>query len=121
MSGRVPPGPRAKAKARRNPSRDVARAGQLFERFTAHDPMPIASITVPPLPKAVAVIGELDAVEYTTVRAGKVEAYRHDFADGDRALLCVSPDGRQLLIVGGRYKFTARGIVDLSDRKHLKD
>lgn len=123
MSGRVPPGPRAKARkpSMRSSSRDVQRAALLYERFTGHDAEEIGTVNVPPLPDSVAVIGELDAVEYTTVRAGKVEAYRHEFADGDKALLCVSPDGRQLIVVGGRYRFTARGIVDLSDRKNLRD
>lgn len=74
---------------------------------------------VPDLPKSAAVIGELDAVQYTTIRDGRVEAYEHRFRAGDRPMLCTSPDGRQLLIVGGAYVFTERGIVDASDSKNL--
>ena len=73
---------------------------------------------VPPLPKVAAVIGECDGVLYTTVRDGVKERYIHEFRKGDKPLLCVSPDGRQILLVGGAYRFTEAGIVDDSDRKH---
>lgn len=105
MSGRVPPSQRARAAA-------------IYERFTGHDADESEVIEIPPLPKAVAIIGPLDAVEYTTVREGKTELYRHVFAKSDRPLLCVSPDRRQLLIVGDRFAFTDRGIVDDSDTKN---
>ena len=65
------------------------------------------------------VIGECDGVLYTTVRDGVTERYIHEFASGDKPLLCVSPNGKQMLFVGGRYVFTERGIVDLSDKKNL--
>ena len=37
---------------------------------------------------------------------------RHEFAPGSRPLLAVSANGKQLLLLGGRYKFDERGIVD---------
>ena len=61
-------------------------------------------------------IGECDGVLYTTVRDGKIEHYIHEFADSDKPMLAVSPNGRQLILIGGRYKFTERGIVDTSDK-----
>lgn len=121
MSGKVPPSSGANRRAAsfsRSRSPNVRRAALLYERFTGHDAESIGEIEVPPLPKEVAVIGECDGVLYTTVRDGKTEKYIHEFAASDKPLLCVSPDGRQLLMVGGRYLFTERGIVDRSDRKN---
>lgn len=116
MSGRVPPSSRASL--RRGARSQAQRAALLYERFTGHDAEVIDKVTVPPLPEAVAIIGECDAVLYTTVRDGKTEKYIHEFAAKDKPLLCASPDGRQLLFVGGRYLFTERGIVDRSDRRN---
>jgi hypothetical protein len=97
---------------------DVSRAASLFERFSGHLAEVIGKIRVPPQPKVAACIGECDGVLYTTVRDGKVERYIHKFAASDKPLLCVSADGRQILLVGGRYRFTELGIVDSSDTKH---
>lgn len=116
MSGGVPPSSRAgRSPLRRRGA--VALAADLFERFTGHDAESIGSISIGKMPKVAAVIGELDGVLYTTVRDGRVESYIHNFKAKDKPLLCVSPDGRQMLIVGGHYDFTERGIVDGSDRK----
>jgi hypothetical protein len=58
------------------------------------------------------VVGTLDAVLYTTVRDGITESYQHKFKKNSQPLLCSTHDGKQLVIVGGRYRFTNRGIVD---------
>lgn len=116
MSGSVPRSTRAgHARARGS---DVERAADLYERFSGHDPEEIGRINVPPLPKVAAAIGTCDGVLYTTVRDGKTERYIHEFAKRDRPILCVSPDGLQIILVGGRYRFTEAGIVDASDAKH---
>ena len=112
MSGGVPPSSRARGRD------DLERAADLFERFTGHDAQNETRVTVPPLPKVAAVIGECDGVLYTTVRDGQTERYIHKFRKADKPLLCVAPDGRQILLVGGRYRFTEAGIVDDSDKKH---
>lgn len=117
MSGKVPPSSRAGQRG--NARNATQRAALLYERFTGHDAADHISVTVPDLPKSVAVIGPCDAVQYTTIRDGVTEKYIHKFRANDRPLLCVSPDGRQLLFVGGDYVFTERGIVDRSDRKNL--
>lgn len=117
MSGKVPPSSRAGRAARR--SGDIGRARNLYERFSGHDPEELGVIEIPPIPAEVAVIGVLDGVMYTTVRDGVKEKYIHKFRESDKPLLCVSPDARQLLVVGGAYVFTERGIVDLSDKKNL--
>ena len=113
MSGNVPPSSRAGAR------RAKSRAADLYERFTGHDAEVIGEVTIPPPPREVCVIGTLDGVLYTTVRDGRTEHYKHEFALKDRPLLAVSPDGKSLHLIGGRYVFTERGIVDMSDRKNL--
>lgn len=118
MSGQVPPSSRA---GRPNPRARTAkaRAVDLYERFTGHEGEAIGHVNLPPVPSSLAVIGPCDGILYTTVRDGKTEHYKHEFAQGDRPLFCISPDGRSIHLVGGRFVFTDRGIVDLSDRKNL--
>lgn len=110
MSGRVPPSSRANS---RGPARtEVQRAANRYRRFTGHEPENFGRIEIPPLPKVAACIGEVDAVMYTTVRDGRIEKYVHQFKGKAKPLLCVTPDGKQILFVGGSYTFTERGIVD---------
>lgn len=118
MSGGVPPSSRAIGSLLRRYKDDAKAAADLFRRFTGHRAEPVEVVSVPPLPKVVAIMGELDGVLYTTVRDGRREKYIHTFRAKDRPLLGVSPDGKQLLIVGGDYDFTERGIVDGSDWKN---
>ena len=117
MSGGVPPSSRAGRKARpisRNAL--VNQAADLYQRFTGHEADEGAKIKVPPLPKVAVAIGDIDGVLYTTVRDGVVEKYIHKFAAKDKPLFAVSPDGKQLFMIGGNYTFTERGIVDKSDK-----
>lgn len=65
-----------------------------------------------PTHKVGLIIGECDGLLYTTERDGKIEKYIHRFKKSSRPLLVSSYDGSALYIVGGRYKFTERGIVD---------
>jgi hypothetical protein len=99
MSGKVPPS-------------QVSRAGRLYREFSGHEPDETETIEIPDTPRAVMVIGELEAVIYSTVRDSEHERYIHKFRASSRPLLCVSPDGEQLFIVKGSYEFTDRGIVD---------
>ncbi len=71
------------------------------------------------MPKSVMVIGVLTGVEYTTTRKGKAELYRHEFSAGSRPFLCADGKNGQLFIIEGRYKVTARGIVDIDSRGRL--
>jgi hypothetical protein len=123
MSGRVPPSSRAGKPARRisGASRSVQRAADLFERFTGHDVSRGEVVDVPPLPDVVAIIGPVDFIGYTTVRDGRREKYIHHFAAKDRPKLAVTPDGSQILLIGGDYDFTERGIVDGSDLKTRRE
>lgn len=106
-----------KGARKKNPeySEATMRAAKLYQKFTGHDPEVIGRVTIPALPKSAACIGECDGILYTTVRDGVTERYIHKFRKPDKPMFCVSPDGKQLLLVGGNYDFTERGIVDHSD------
>jgi len=90
----------------------MAAGKRLFRAFRVDEPDALESVLAEPLPEVGVLIGTLDTVEYTTVRGGKVEHYRHEFAEKSRPMLVSSETGSAIFIVGGDYKFTARGIVD---------
>jgi hypothetical protein len=118
MSGGVPPSSRAGRKGSRLSASErsqIGRAANLYERFSGHEAEIVGRIRVPDLPRVGVAIGECDGILYTTVRDGVTERYIHKFRAGDRPAFVVSPDGKQLHLVGGRYDFTERGIVDKSD------
>lgn len=116
MSGGVPPSSRARTRASLSRNRDVRRAASLYERFTGHEAEFVGKIKVKPLPRVAVFVGDLDFVGYTTIRDGVKEKYIHRFAQKDRPALCVTPDGKMILVIGGNYTFTERGIVDKSDK-----
>lgn len=89
--------------------RDAAR---LFRDFTGEEGELVGELKNVQWPTVVAAFGTLDGVLYTTVRDGKTERYVHEFREKSKPLLCASPDGRMLVIVLGKYRFTDRGIVD---------
>jgi len=127
--------PKVKRKAKANPvpassrvraksaltSRERAefdRAAKLYADFTGHDAAPLARVKVPNHPAVALCIGFCDGILYSTVRDGVKEKYIHKFRASDRPVFAVSPDGKQLLLIGGAYTFTERGIVDDSDTKN---
>jgi hypothetical protein len=110
MSGRVPPS--SKAGMLKPSKTEIQAASNLYERFTGHTPESVGKIKLPPMPKVGVVIGEIDGVMYTTVRDGVEEKYIHKFSRRSKPLFVVSPDGKQIFLVGGQYNFTERGIVD---------
>lgn len=91
---------------------DFLKAVKLYENFTGHEGETIAKVKIPDPPSSLAVIGEIKAIVYTTVRDNESEEYIHQFKKSTRPLFCVSPDGKQIFIVGGEYSFTERGIID---------
>ena len=91
---------------------EMRRAAKLYESFRERTPQRIKKIGVNPPPRIAVDIGYVEYIGYRTTHGKKLTLYQHDFAPGSRPLLCVSPDGRQLLLIGGRYVFTERGIVD---------
>ena len=86
-------------------------AARRFARFTGHDAERAVSIEID-LPRAALYVGPVLAIEYETVRDGKAERYRHKFSSRAAPILAASDDGRQLLLLQGRFRFTERGIVD---------
>lgn len=92
--------------------RSIRSAISLYRSFRERNPTRVKIVDWEP-PRAVAVIGHVDEVCYTTTHGKKVVSYRHPFQQGSRPLLCASEDGRQLLLLGGHFKFTDRGIVDI--------
>jgi hypothetical protein len=99
---------------RRNPAvphADIARARALFAEFRGAGPMEVRRIEVS-IPRAALTIGECLGILYRTERDGKIEQYLHRFRKSARPILASSPDGRTLLLLGGAYRVTDRGIVD---------
>lgn len=91
----------------------IQKAQKLYADFTGHDgEFFLTKVRLPKMPTAVVAIGECDQICYRTVRDGKRENYVHDFKKSARPLLCCSPDGTQLFLIGGHFEFTERGIVD---------
>jgi hypothetical protein len=89
----------------------VRHAVKLYRDFTGMEPQYIDTYSVPEI-KIATLIGHCDGVKYTTVRDGRTEKYVHTFKNASRPLLAVSFDGKQLIMLGGAYQFTERGIVD---------
>ena len=58
------------------------------------------------------VLGEVPELHYIAERDGEVFHFHHEFKVASRPLLLVSFDGKQLMIAGGRYDVTDRGIID---------
>jgi hypothetical protein len=95
-----------------------SQAQDWFRRF--HERAPGRSRHVKlPQSRAVAMIGTLDAVPYTAIVNGRAVRFKHTFAKGSRPMLAT--DGRHLYILGGRFRVTERGIVDLSPRGRERD
>jgi hypothetical protein len=92
-------------------STELKQAVELYTSFREAKPKRVDVVEMEH-PSVVMVIGHLESVDYRTTHGGKLQLYRHDFARGSRPLLCVSADGEQLVLVGGRYTFTEDGIVD---------
>lgn len=83
----------------------------LFTGFREKRPRKITTVRVR-APRAAVCIGYLEAVSYRTTHGNKSTLYTHEFASGSRPLFCASADGKQLLLLGGRFRFTKRGVVD---------
>lgn len=108
------PVPESSRSAKRNRQARIAAASDLYTRFTGHDASERVVVDKPEFPDTLLAIGDIDGILYTTVRDGRVEKYIHKFKQNCRPLFCVSHDGKQIILLGGSYDFTERGIVDRS-------
>lgn len=116
IHGRNPPGGRP-APVKRNPARrldafDVAGASKLYRRFVGAEANTSAKMRKPFVPDALACIGQVTVIQYIAERDGQVHEYRHPFRARSRPHLCVSPDGKLVLMLGGAFTFTEDGFVD---------
>jgi hypothetical protein len=98
--------------------RAIRAAVKLYRDFREATPKKLGVVNFD-VPDAVMVIGHVDEICYTTTHGKKTVSYRHPFQEGSRPLLVASSDGKQLLLLGGRYKFTDRGIVDRDAKGNL--
>lgn len=97
------------------------KAKALYRKFREAEPGRVRKVRYDP-PKSAMVMGYLEAVLYSTTHNGRAAMYKHTFAKGSRPLLCAGPGKNQLILVGGRYHVTERGIVDLTPRgKEIED
>jgi hypothetical protein len=100
---------------RENPAPRVEQAAKLLHEFSGHWPRKVKIAREAGLDTRrhpLLAFGELLEVKYRTIRDGEVEHYRHPFRASSRPLLAARHDGSRVYIVGGRYRFTDRGIVD---------
>jgi hypothetical protein len=92
---------------------ELRKAAALYTKFTGHKDVDVVKAKIAPMPKVAVEIGTVDGILYTTVRDGITEHYKHDFKKNSRPLFAVSPDGKQLFLLGGAFTFGERGIVDI--------
>lgn len=107
---------KAQIATRSNPTarEDDAAAENLARRFIGRDieDDEIESIPRPHLPKAMARIGKIFAIEYLAERDGEVYRFRHVFKAKSRPALAVSPDGKIATMLGGAWHFGQDGFED---------
>lgn len=96
----------------------IRAAVNLYQSFREKAPKRIKVVQFD-VPEAVMVVGHVEEIAYRTTHGEKTEHYVHAFEPGSRPLLVASHDGKQLLLLGGRYKFTDRGIVDKDAKGRL--
>lgn len=100
--------PAAKKPVRRTAAKKVTDAARLYQAFHGEAPRQVKRVAHRDVKEAMA-LGRLEAVTYLTPD-GKL--YKHTFVGAARPILAASHDGRQLIVLGGRYRMTWRGIVD---------
>jgi hypothetical protein len=98
---------------RKNPSRRDAleRADRLLESFSGSRANKELRVSQRPIRTGL-VVGPMLGVMYEADRGDGKANYFHRFKKSARPLLIADNDGSQLGIVGGRFRFTDRGIED---------
>jgi hypothetical protein len=91
---------------------DINRAAALYRDFREAEPQRASLLDID-LPRAVAEVGVCQFIGYLTTHAGRSQAYVHGFAKGSAPSLYSSGRRGELFLFGGRFRMTARGIVDL--------
>jgi hypothetical protein len=90
---------------------DIRSSAALFEGFR-EAPAQKARAVRYKIPRAVAVMGQVEFIGYMTTHDGETHLYVHQFAMGSRPIFAAGKGRNQAFLVGGRYRVTDRGIVD---------
>jgi hypothetical protein len=99
---------RKKAVVSKTTAKHVRAAARLSKAFHGKTPRRVTRTTAPRSQVGM-VLGKLEGVIYRTPDG---TGYLHKFYAGSQPELCATHDGRQLIVRRGRYRMTARGIVD---------
>lgn len=91
---------------------DVNAGQKLYARFVGRGADRSMLIAKPRLPDALVCIGEISVIQYVAERDGEVAEYRHPFKKRSRPKMCVTPDGKMVLMLGGAWRFTQDGYID---------
>jgi hypothetical protein len=100
----------------RMPAPAAKRAADLFsDLHWGIKPKRLARVRAPSAGPALAELGRLESVEYSTEKQGDGPSiYHHEFGEegGRKPHLAVDPATRDLHIVGGSYTVETGGIID---------
>ena len=104
---------KAVAKRTRNPrgARGYNKAVKLYRDFHGEHPRFVDEYDLP-APDVGVYVGPCDGILYTAKIDGKTERLVHEFTGKSRPIFAVSADGRDILLLGGDFQFTERGLVD---------
>jgi hypothetical protein len=86
----------------------IEQAAKLSRDFHGREPARVTRVAAPSTQVAM-VLGALEGVIY---RVPDGTRYLHEFRGTARPKLAATHDGSQLIVQGGRYRMTDRGIVD---------
>jgi len=92
--------------------KNLRAAVRLFESFTGHRADRVQQLPKPTIPDEAVFIGHVTGLMYVTRRDGKIENYIHRFNAKSAPVFAVTHDGKQLLLLGGDYDFTEKGVED---------
>lgn len=108
-------------------------ASRLYDRFRGREPGRAFSVGVKfgrtwitdpgrvnlIIPAELAVMGHVAGIAYDTTRDGKILRAEHTFEPGSRPLLVAGPGNGQVFLLGTRFRWTDRGIMDIDARGRL--
>lgn len=93
-------------------ARGLDKARNAFRAFTGMEPAEVVVSEVGTQTRMSWKLGQLEEVLYSTERDGKHERYLHPFKKSARPMLAVDAETAQLVLIGGNYRVTERGITD---------
>lgn len=115
QAARLAWGPKLKRNpAPRTPPLATAGAARMYRRFVGKEATTESRVRKPVIPESMACIGQVSVIQYIAERDGRVNEYRHPFKKNARPHLCISDDGKLVLMLGGAFTFTEDGFVDES-------